>query len=57
MKTQKFYMALTHTEVALLLQSLCSLRNSLIAEGRYTDAVDEVIIKVSKAKIKSIKVV
>ena len=37
--------------------SLNDLRNKLIAEGRYTDLVDEVLIKAANAKIKKIKVV
>ena len=35
---------------------LNKLRNWLISEGRVTDAVDEVLVKVVNAKIKKIKV-
>ena len=35
---------------------LNKLRNWLISEGRGTDAVDEVLVKVVNAKIKKIKV-
>ncbi|MEE1155106.1 MAG: hypothetical protein UH241_08130 [Acutalibacteraceae bacterium] len=31
-------------------------RNKLIAEGKYTDLLDEVIIKVANAKLKRVKV-
>ena len=52
----KYYVFFTAEERCLLLEGLNTLRNGLIAEGRYTDAVDEVIIKVTKARKKTIKV-
>ena len=52
----KCYVFLTAEERCLLLEGLNTLRNGLISEGRYTDAVDEVIIKVTKARKKTIKV-
>ena len=53
---KKCYVFLTAEERWLLLEGLNTLRNGLIAEGKYTDAVDEVIIKVTKARKKTIKV-
>ena len=32
----------------IIIKALIELRNQLIAEGRYTDAVDELILKVTK---------
>lgn len=32
-------------EVNIIIRALVDLRNQLIAEGRYTDAVDELLIK------------
>lgn len=32
-------------EVRIIVRALVELRNQLIAEGRYTDAVDELIIR------------
>lgn len=32
-------------EVNIIIKALIELRNQLIAEGRYTDAVDELILK------------
>ena len=32
-------------EVRIIIRALVDLRNQLIAEGRYTDAVDELILK------------
>ena len=40
-----------------MISSLNDLRNRLIAEGKYTDLVDEVMIKAANAKIKKINVV
>lgn len=36
--------------------SLIELKNSLIAQGRYMDAVDDVLIKITKARRKHITV-
>ena len=57
MKNTKYHVYINSEERRLLLSSLNDLRNRLIAEGRYTDLVDEVLIKVANAKIKKIKVV
>jgi len=32
-------------EIGILINSLMQMRNELIREGRYTDAVDELILK------------
>ena len=57
MKDIKYHIYLNSEERRLLIGSLNDLRNKLIAEGRYTDLVDEVLIKATNAKIKKIKVV
>lgn len=57
MRTPKYYLYLTDEEYSLVLQSLVSLKNNLIREDRYTDAVDELIIKLSKAKKKEVRIV
>ena len=56
MVKQKYYLALTTEEWWLMIECLNKLRNRLISEGRYTDAVDEVLIKVANAKIKKFKI-
>ena len=53
---QKYYLALTTEERQLMIESLNNLRNRLISEGRYTDAVDEVLVKVANAKTKKFKI-
>ena len=54
---QKYYLALDDAERRLLVESLNHLRSRLIAEVRYTDAVDEVLLKTIGAKCKKFKVV
>lgn len=45
---------LSDDEYRLVIQALISLKNRLLIEGRYTDGVDVLIIKLSKAKKKKI---
>ena len=47
---QKYYVEVNRQEWRLIIEALNRLRNKLIATGRYTDAVDEMLIKVAKAK-------
>lgn len=35
-------------EINILIYALNNLRNQMIKEGRYTDAVDDLIIKIAK---------
>ena len=49
MKKQKRYLYLNAEEISVVLQSLIRLKNTLIREGRYTDCVDELIVKVMEA--------
>ena len=35
----------THDEVRIIVIALVELKNQLLAEGRYTDAVDELLVK------------
>ena len=56
MRRTKYHIYLNSEERRLLINSLNDLRNQLIAEGRYTDLIDELLIKVANAKIKKIKV-
>jgi len=53
---QKYYLALIAEEWRLMIEPLNNLRNRLVSEGRYTDAVDEVLIKVANAKTKRFKI-
>ena len=55
MKTT-FYLALDDVERSMIVRSLNSLRNRLIAQGKYTDGVD-VLVKVIEAKKKKFKII
>ncbi|MBP3896221.1 MAG: hypothetical protein J6D57_00075 [Mogibacterium sp.] len=35
----------THDEIRIIVMALVELKNQLLAEGRYTDAVDDLLIK------------
>ena len=35
----------THDEIRIIVMALVELKNQLISEGRYTDAVDDLLIK------------
>ena len=48
MRNQKYCLYLTAEERRYIFNALLAFRNKLIAQGRYTDAVDEVIIKFAK---------
>lgn len=50
MKDKKYYINLTEQERSQIIHSLIDKKNALMAQGRYTDAVDEVILKLMKAK-------
>ena len=52
MREQKYHVYLTADEQSRVIQSLIRLKNNLITEGRYTDAVDDVLFKVLSAKKK-----
>ncbi len=54
---KKHDIALDDSERSLLINCLNDLRNSLISEGRYTDAVDGMLLKIINAPIRKFKVI
>ena len=56
MREKKYHLYLTADEQSKVRQSLIDLKNNLIAQGRYTDAVDDVLLKVLSAKKKKLKI-
>ncbi|HHZ06261.1 MAG TPA: hypothetical protein GX401_05680 [Clostridiales bacterium] len=56
MKKHKRYLYLDNEESSIVLHSLVNLKNKLIQQGRYTDYVDELILKVTSARTKKIKI-
>ena len=56
MREKKYQLYLTADEQSKVIQSLIDLKNNLIAQGRYTDAVDDVLLKVLSAKKMKLKI-
>ena len=54
-KKEKYYIVLEEYERRMIINSLNELRNRLIADGRYTEAVDEILLKIINAKKKRLK--
>lgn len=52
----KYQIYLTAEERRVVINSLIDLRNNLISQRMYTDLVDELLIRISKAKAKKIKI-
>ena len=48
MRKRKYYLRLTNFEYRFIIQCLLNYRNKLISQGKYTDGVDELIIKYIK---------
>ena len=56
MRNPMYHIYLTPDEQHTVINSLIDLRNDLLSQGRYTDIIDELLIKLTKAKVKKIKV-
>ena len=54
MREKKYHIYLTAEEQSRVIQSLIRLKNELLEQDRYTDAVDDVLCKVVSAKKKRI---
>ena len=57
MKNPKYHVYLTNEERSEVLKSLIDLKNEMIAQGKYTDVLDEIIVKLYNARKKNIKVI
>ena len=57
MKEKKYYIALDEFERRVVINCMNEMRNTLIADGKHTDALDEVLLKVIHSKQKKLKVV
>ena len=53
----KFYFYLTDEEKSLIIKSLISKKNALISEGKYTDGIDDVLLKILRSKKKKVKII
>ena len=56
MKTEKYHIYLSTKERNEIVASLINLKNKLIEQGRYTDAVDDVLCKVLSTKKRKLKI-
>lgn len=52
----KYHIYLAAEERRAVISSLIDLRNRFILDGKYTDVIDELLIKFTKARIKKIKI-
>ena len=57
MRDKKYYIALADFERPVVATCLNEMRNRLVSGGKYTDAVDEVLLKIIGAKQKKFKVI
>jgi hypothetical protein len=57
MKEKKYYIALDDFERRVVVNCMNEMRYKLIADGKYTDALDEVLLKVIHSKQKKLKVI
>ena len=53
---KKIRLTLSDHEYRIVINTINDMRNKLIQEGRYTDAVDELLLKVVNAPTKRIKI-
>lgn len=56
MRNPRYHLYLSPDERRTVINSLIDLRNDLISRGKYTDVIDELIIKFTKTKVKKIKI-
>ena len=56
MRNKNYYINLNEREYLDALSSLMNKRNKLIQSGKYTDGIDEVIMKIKTAKKRTFRV-
>lgn len=57
MRKEKYHIYLNADEKILMLHSLVEFKNDLMKQGRYTDCIDDIILKIVSAPIKRVKVI
>lgn len=57
MRNRHYHIYLTGQERTEIIKSLIELKRFLSANGKYTDCVDDVLLKVAHAKIKKLKLI
>lgn len=56
MRSSKYHLYLTDWEYNSIVNAFINLKNALISQGKYTDGVDDVLIKAVSAQKKRFKV-
>ena len=56
MKNLNYHLYLTDDEYSQVIHSLLELKNKLIQAGKYTDVVDDLLVRLISAKKKNIKI-
>ena len=56
MKKLNYHLYLTDDEYSQVIHSLIELKNKLIQAGKYTDVVDDLLVRLISAKKKNIKI-
>ena len=57
MKDKKYYITLDDFERRVVVNCMNEMRNSLIENGKCTDSLDEVLLKIIRSKQKKLKVI
>ena len=57
MRSKKYHVYLTEEEKKLVIQALIDERNALIVTGHYTDAIDDLLVRVVTRKPKNMLIV
>lgn len=57
MKEQKYFIAFDDFERRVVVNCMNEMRNSLIEDGKCTEALDEVMLKIIRSKQKKFKVI
>lgn len=56
MKNLNYHLYLTADEYSQVIHSLIELKNNLIQAGKYTDVIDDLLVRLISAKKKNIKI-
>ena len=54
MLEKKYYLYLNESEYSIIIKSLVQMKNKLTQQGRFTDYVDDILMKVIAAPMKRI---
>ena len=57
MRSKKYHVYLTEEEKRLVIKALIDERNALLATGHYTDAIDDLLVRITRIRPKNMLVV